>query len=88
MKYDIKFGEYERYYSAVDGFTTATVNDMVVKLYCMSSDISTTYVVIANGVAYIRTNVRGDVGIPTFNGIWVSSDGSPVPEWVGYIVKM
>ena len=88
MKYDIKLGKYQRCYSAVDGFTTATVDDMVIKIYCMSSDMATTNVVIANGVAYTRTNLHGVVGIPTFNGTWVSSDGSQIPEWVDYIVNM
>lgn len=70
----------------IDYFTKAVVDGRSVLTYYISTDMSSTNLVIVGGVTYSRTIVQGDNNIPPYMGKWMSSDGSDIPEWLDDVI--
>lgn len=80
-KYNIEFNRYDSYSS--DGYdivSTATVDGMSVSVYEIETDLSHVTVIRHNGIVYTKVSVMGSEF--SHYGDWLSSDGSPIPEWV------
>lgn len=72
--------------NGIDYFTKAVVDGRSVLTYYISTDMSSTNLVIVGDVIYSKTSIYGDDNIPSYIGDWMSSDGSAVPDWLVEVI--